>query len=344
MAELRYWAERTYDTHRLQTIFFGGGTPSLMAPETVGALIEAAQASWPAANDLEITLEANPTSSEAENFAGYAAAGVNRLSLGVQSFDDTALKFLGRQHDAAEARGAIALAAKHFPRTSFDLIYARPGQTSAHWRDELQQALDLNPSHIALYQLTIEPDTGFAQQYKRGAFQLPDSDLASQLYEDTGTALNAAGLHRYEISNYARPGMECRHNLGYWQYDDYIGIGAGAHGRICVGNTRYATATTRLPERWLQQVQISGHALEMNSALADNDAMQEALLMGLRLETGISLAEWQEKFIARMKDFIPDNKLRSLVTEGDLILSETHLRATKQGLLRLNAVLDYLLN
>lgn len=181
LAELRYWAERTGDTHRLQTIFFGGGTPSLMAPETVGALIEAAQASWPAANDLEITLEANPTSSEAENFAGYAAAGVNRLSLGVQSFDDTALKFLGRHHDAVEARGAIALATKYFPRTSFDLIYARPGQTRTHWRDELRQALDLNPSHIALYQLTIEPDTGFAQHYKRGAFQLPDSDLASQL-------------------------------------------------------------------------------------------------------------------------------------------------------------------
>ena len=338
LAEMRHWRAQT-PHHQLQTIFFGGGTPSLMAPATVGALIDEATRLWPSANDLEITLEANPTSVEAANFAGYAAAGVNRVSLGVQSLRDSELKFLGRQHDVAEAKAAIALAHKYFPRLSFDLIYARPGQTLADWQAELDEALELGARHISLYQLTIEPNTGFAEQYKRGVFALPADDTAEALYAHTSARLAEAGITNYEISNYAALGEECRHNLIYWNYGDYIGIGPGAHGRVRVNGQRLATSTIRFPERWLEQVKQNGHGLEAIEPV--NDPETEALMVGLRLKDGIDRVRWQEKFGRDVVAFVQN--IDKLQKSGDIVLSETHLRATDQGRLRLNSILGYLL-
>src|SRR5579863_145353 len=225
-------AAETLAGRRVASVFFGGGTPSLMAPQTAAALIERIATHWGLDDRTEITLEANPTSVEASRFAELRAAGVNRVSLGVQALDDGALKFLGRGHNAGEARGAVALAARLFPRFSFDLIYARPGQTLAAWRDELSAALAMAGNHLSLYQLTIEAGTAFATAYARGDFRLPDEETQAALYEVTQEALAAAGLPAYEISNHARPGEECRHNLVYWRYQDYLGIGPGAHGRL----------------------------------------------------------------------------------------------------------------
>lgn len=341
LTEMRSWREQTPD-HQLQSIFFGGGTPSLMPPALVESLIQEATRLWPSVNDLEVTLEANPTSVEAENFAGYAAAGVNRVSLGVQSLRDTDLKFLGRQHSAAEAIEAIKLAARYFPRTSFDLIYARPQQTLADWQAELNEALALNPGHISLYQLTIEANTGFAEQYKRGHFTLPEEGLAGEMYEATGSVLGQAGLYNYEISNYARPGNECRHNLIYWNYEDYIGIGAGAHGRVHAGDQHLATANIRMPEKYLQAITATGTAHEHKDLLTREEAQHEALLMGLRLHTGIDRARWLEKFGDDMTSSLNASALETLISNGDLALTPTHLRATDQGRLRLNAVLNFL--
>lgn len=343
LAEMRHWAQQT-PHHRLQTIFFGGGTPSLMPPEMVATLIDEARRLWPAANDLEISLEANPTSSEAENFAGYAAAGVNRLSLGVQSLRHDQLKFLGRQHDVEEAKAAIRLAAEYFPRFSFDLIYARPHQTREDWRAELTEALELNPSHISLYQLTIEPNTGFARAHANGEIPLPSGELAAALYDDTGTLLQQAGLRNYEISNYARPGAECRHNIGYWRYDDYIGIGPGAHGRVQANGERRATVTHKLPERWLRAVEEKSHGLDEQEIIPVADAAREALMMGLRLHSGIDRAAWLDKFPNDVLEQIPPRKLQALIDNGDIVVRDDALLATTQGRLRLNAVLDFLLN
>src|SRR5437764_4012364 len=237
------------------SIFFGGGTPSLMPPATVAALIERVKRHWPTAPDLEITLEANPNSAEAERFAGFAAAGVSRLSLGVQAFDPAALQFLGRRHDRAEALAAIARARDHFPRYSFDLIYARPGQSVAAWEDELGEALALAGTHLSLYQLTIEPGTAFGNRAERGESLAADEDTAATLFEVTQQRLAEAGMPAYEISNHARPGAECRHNLAYWRYEDYLGIGPGAHGRATRGGGKIATQQRRVPEAWLAAVE-----------------------------------------------------------------------------------------
>lgn len=247
LQELAYFASRTQG-RRLSSVFFGGGTPSLMAPDTVGALLECLPQYWQLAENLEVTLEANPTSTEAEKFAAYRAAGVNRLSLGVQSFDDEALAFLGRRHSAAEARQAIALARRHFPRFSFDLIYARPGQNLSAWEAELQTALQEGTEHISLYQLTIEPNTVFHGDWRRGELQLPPEERQARLYERTADILKPAGLLGYEISNYARPGAESCHNLVYWRTGDYLGIGPGAHGRLTLDGQRYALRQHRAPE------------------------------------------------------------------------------------------------
>lgn len=343
LAELRYWAART-PHHRLQTIFFGGGTPSLMEPATVAALVDEARRLWPAINDLEISLEANPTSSEAENFAGYAAAGVNRVSLGVQSLRDDQLKFLGRQHSVDEAKEAIALAARLFPRSSFDLIYARPHQTRDDWRAELQEALTLAPEHISLYQLTIEPNTGFARAHADGKIPLPVDTLAAEMYDDTTALLAEHGFEHYEVSNYAKSGAACRHNLGYWHYDDYIGIGPGAHGRVQTAAGRLATVTHKSPERWLRAVAENGHGLDVIENIPIEDAQREALLMGLRLKDGISRVSWQEKFSGDLLNLIPPTRLQALIDNGDIAAASDRLEATPQGRLRLNAVLDYLFN
>jgi oxygen-independent coproporphyrinogen-3 oxidase len=268
----------------LGSIFFGGGTPSLMAPATVAALIETAQRHWRFAPGIEITLEANPSSVEAARFADLAAAGVNRVSLGLQSLDDRALRFLGRAHDAEEGLAALATAQRHFDRVSFDLIYALPGQTAEDWQAELGRALGFGTGHLSLYQLTIEPGTRFAALAAKGELVQTDPDFAASLYELTQETTEAAGLPAYEISNHARPGEESRHNLTYWRYRPYLGIGPGAHGR----RGGLATARHRKPENWLAALERNGHGLAEETPLSAQEQAREALLMGLRLGEGVA--------------------------------------------------------
>jgi putative oxygen-independent coproporphyrinogen III oxidase len=324
------------------SIFFGGGTPSLMPPATAAAVIERVRASWPVSPALEVTLEANPNSAEAERFRAFAAAGVNRLSLGVQSLDPAGLRFLGRAHGRAEAIAAIARAREVFPRFSFDLIYARPGQTLAAWRRELDEALPLAGEHLSLYQLTIEPGTAFAGLVRRGALAVPDEDVAAALYEATQDRLAAAGLPAYEISNHARPGAECRHNLAYWRYEDYLGIGPGAHGRLAVGGARYAVERHRTPEKWLEAVETTGNGVTARTALDRDDEIAEMLMMGLRLGEGIARRRLEQ---AAGGDFeaLFGARLAPLVEGGFLRCDDTRIAATAAGRQRLNAVLAALL-
>jgi oxygen-independent coproporphyrinogen-3 oxidase len=288
LRELEHWAELA-PGRSVGSIFFGGGTPSLMHPATVGAVIDAIARHWTIAPGAEITLEANPSSVEAGRFRGYRDAGVNRVSLGVQSLDDGVLRSLGRLHTAAEARAAIAVARGTFARFSFDLIYARPGQTLSAWRDELEAALALAGAHLSLYQLTIEAGTPFADLHARGKLKVPDQEAARAFYDLTQELTTRAGLPAYEISNHAAPGEECGHNLLYWRYGEYAGIGPGAHGRVLAGATRLATATERSPERWAALVEASGHGLVETAALSPAEQADEALLMGLRLSEGLDL-------------------------------------------------------
>jgi len=271
----------------VSTIFFGGGTPSLMQPASVQAILDAIGKHWTVAPDVEVTLEANPTSVEATRFRGYRAAGVNRVSLGVQALDDTALKELGRLHTAQEALDAVAVARSIFDRYSFDLIYARPRQTLEAWSAELKRAIAEAAEHLSLYQLTIEPGTPFFGLHKAGKLAVPDEDLGRDLYDLTGSICTDAGLPAYEISNHARPGAECRHNLVYWRGHEYAGIGPGAHGRLNIDGRRYATETEKKPEAWLQRVEANGHGLIVDEKLAPGEVADEFLLMGLRLAEGI---------------------------------------------------------
>jgi putative oxygen-independent coproporphyrinogen III oxidase len=276
----------------VSSIFFGGGTPSLMQPATVGAILDAVGRHWQVASDVEITLEANPTSVEASRFRGYRAAGVNRVSLGVQALDDRVLKELGRQHTAGEAIEAVHIARNVFARYSFDLIYARPQQTPAEWAAELNAALHEAGEHLSLYQLTIEPETPFAALHAAGKLVVPNDDTARALYDTTQNICAAHGLPAYEISNHARPGAECRHNLVYWRMHEYAGIGPGAHGRLNTGRLegdgdRHATATEKRPENWLTRVEHEGHGLVTDEVLTREEMADEFLLMGLRLAEGI---------------------------------------------------------
>jgi putative oxygen-independent coproporphyrinogen III oxidase len=342
IAELDHYAAATH-ARRLVSVFFGGGTPSLMAPEIVRGVLDRAVSHWPAGPDLEVTLEANPTSVEAARLADFRAAGVNRVSLGVQALDDAALKFLGRGHDAAQAVAAVALAARIFPRYSFDLIYARPGQSVRAWERELDQALAMAGDHLSLYQLTIEPGTAFATAHARGAFALPDEDLAGALYETTQDRLGGAGLAAYEISNHARPGGACRHNLAYWRYDDYVGVGPGAHGRITIDGAKYATRQRRLPEAWLAAVAADGHATEERRALGPQERLEEMLMMGLRLEEGVARARFCAETGCAFEEVLDAAALIELCDGGFLELDAEALRATQAGRQRLNAVLARLL-
>ena len=276
------------------SVFFGGGTPSLMQPATVGAILDAIARYWKLAPNVEVTLEANPTSVEATRFRGYRAAGVNRVSLGVQALDDAALAALGRLHSAKEALDAVAIARATFPRYSFDLIYARPEQTVAAWREELGRAIAEAGDHLSLYQLTIEPDTPFAALHAAGKLATPDDDTGRALYDATQEVCDSRGLPAYEISNHARPGGECRHNLVYWRYGEYAGIGPGAHGRLDVAGRRYATAAEKNPERWLELVEARGHGLAVDDVLTRIEQADELLLMGLRLAEGIELARYAD--------------------------------------------------
>ena len=336
LAELDYMAARM-PGYEITSIFFGGGTPSLMPPELAAALIARCKQHWRARDAIEITLEANPTSVEAEKFRGFRDAGVNRVSLGVQSLRAEELTFLGREHSVGEARHAMELAADLFPRWSFDLIYARPNQTVEAWEEELREALQLAGKHLSLYQLTIEPGTAFYHAYHaKQAFTLPDEDPAAILFERTQELMEEAGLPAYEISNHATPGEASRHNLAYWQGLPYVGIGPGAHGRLAQGGQRIATATLKSPERWLEAVNKNGHGLEVDGALDSTAALEEKLMMGLRLREGITLREGE--FALLQQDVIA-----KLVGLELLEHTGTHLRATPQGWLLLNPLIGELL-
>jgi oxygen-independent coproporphyrinogen-3 oxidase len=332
LADLAHEA-RLLPGRRLTSIFFGGGTPSLMEPGTVAALIEAATGHWPAANDLEITLEANPNSVEAARFADLAAAGVNRLSLGLQSFDDEALNFLGRAHSAREGLRALELAQANFERVSFDLIYALPGNTEEGWATQLGRALALGTTHLSLYQLTIEPGTRFASMVARGEFEPLSAESAAALYELTDAVTSAAGLPAYEISNYAVPGQESRHNLTYWRYGDYAGIGPGAHGR----RLGMCTARHKKPENYLSALARNGHAIAEEATLSPVEAADEALVMGLRLREGIDADAIADRFgFATIVDW---RRVDRLVRSGHLMRDWARIALTAQGRLLLDAIL-----
>jgi putative oxygen-independent coproporphyrinogen III oxidase len=335
LAELDWWAERA-EPRKLTSIFFGGGTPSLMDPATVAALIERADQRIGLAEGAEITLEANPTSVEAARFAAYALAGVNRVSLGVQALNDADLKFLGRQHGADEALAAVAVAARYFKRFSFDLIYARPGQSVAAWQEELRRALDHAVAHLSVYQLTIEEGTKFHTLHQRGEIVTPDEDLAGALYEATQELLQEAGLPAYEISNHARPGEESRHNLTYWRMEPYLGIGPGAHGRVRHEGAWQATRQAKAPATWLAAVEAAGHGTVEQTAISSGERQREVLMMGLRLAEGLPLA--------RLERPVTQVRLAPLVAEGYLVADGATLRATAAGRQRLNGVLSYLLD
>jgi oxygen-independent coproporphyrinogen-3 oxidase len=311
----------------LTSIFFGGGTPSLMPPSTVAALLEAAEGRWGFAPDIEITLEANPSSVEASRFADLAATGVNRVSLGLQALDDEALKFLGRAHDVREGLAALDTAQRAFARVSFDLIYALPAQTATAWQETLKRALSFGTEHLSLYQLTIEPGTRFAAMAARGELVPTDPDFAADLFELTRAITSAAGLPAYEISNHARKGAESRHNLTYWRYGDYLGAGPGAHGR----REGVATARIKKPENWLARVDSEGHGIELEEALSLQTQAREALVMGLRLEEGL--------LFERIASAVNPAAVDRLSRLGLIEQSADRLRVTAQGMLLLDAIL-----
>jgi len=317
------------------SIFLGGGTPSLMEPATVGAILDEIGKRWTVAGDAEVTMEANPSSVEAERFRGYRAAGVNRVSLGVQALNDVDLKFLGRLHNVAEAKRAIELARTTFPRLSFDLIYARPNQTPDAWAAELTEALSLAADHLSLYQLTIEEGTPFFALAQAGKLTIPDDDAAADLYAVTQDITAAAGLPAYEISNHAMPGAESRHNLTYWRYGEYAGIGPGAHGRLKLADGRHATATEKVPEAWLDKVEMWGDGVVVDDVLAREEEADEMLLMGLRLAEGIDLARYRG-LAGRSLD---DARLADLMQHGMVEkLGGSRVRATRAGFFVLDAV------
>ncbi len=319
----------------VSTIFFGGGTPSLMQPATVQAILDAIAKRWSVAPDVEVTLEANPTSVEATRFRGYRTAGVNRVSLGVQALDDAVLKELGRLHTAQEALDAVAVARSIFERYSFDLIYARPRQTLDSWSAELKRAIAEAAEHLSLYQLTIEPETPFFGLYKAGKLALPDEDLARDLYDLTQSVCAEAGLPAYEISNHARPGAECRHNLVYWRGHDYAGVGPGAHGRLSIDGRRYATETEKRPEAWLARVEADGHGLIVDEKLTPGEQADEFLLMGLRLAEGIDLSRYT---MLSGRDLDPQRL--SFLRDGGAVevTDDGRLRVTASGFPLLDAV------
>lgn len=369
-AEIAYYAALTKG-RRVTSIFFGGGTPSLMQPETVAQIIEDIRTQWGFDPDIEITLEANPTSVEADKFKAFAQAGVNRVSLGIQSLRDEDLRFLGRQHNVSEARKAIEIARENYNRYSVDLIYARPEQSLAAWREELTEALSEINGHISLYQLTIEQGTPFFTQHQRGDFIVPHADLAADFYELTQEIMEGVGLPAYEISNHARAGQESFHNMTYWQYRDYVGIGPGAHGRLSLprammagltvadaggdsaagmneaqevdGRFKIATRAHRAPEIYLERVRKNGHGAHPFEIVEPAQRGIEALMMGLRMRQGVALDALSWETGRRWQDWLVPEKVEALIAEGDLVLTDTHLKPTQQGMERLNSVLGYLL-
>lgn len=329
---------------QLVSVFFGGGTPSLMKPSLCGALLSRLSAYWSLADDLEITLEANPNSSDANNFRQFRAAGVNRLSLGIQSLRPESLKFLGRLHGRDEALRAIETAASLFPRYSFDLIYALPGMDITPWEIELNEGITLAGDHLSLYQLTIEPGTAFHTAHARGDFTLPSPDESAILYTRTEEIMNANGFGCYEVSNYARPGGESRHNLTYWRYDDYAGIGPGAHGRLTIQGQKIATTCYRAPETWLKHVLDGASGNQDESPLTPAICFEEALMMGLRLTNGVSIAALTAIDGTLTAGLLTGSNLKTLMDENLLTNANNRIIPTKEGLLKLSSVLAFLLS
>ncbi|HET7888823.1 MAG TPA: radical SAM family heme chaperone HemW [Bradyrhizobium sp.] len=317
------------------SIFLGGGTPSLMRPQTVGAILEAIAKNWRVASGAEVTLEANPTSVEATRFAGYRAAGINRVSLGVQALDDASLKMLGRLHSAREALDAVAIARRSFERYSFDLIYARPDQTADAWTRELTLAINEAAEHLSLYQLTIEEGTPFFGLHAAGKLKTPDEALARTLYDVTQEVCDLNGLSAYEISNHARAGAECRHNLVYWRGEEYAGIGPGAHGRLDIDGMRHATSTEKRPEAWLMRVEASGHGVVVDDLLNSEERADEFLLMGLRLAEGID----PRRYLALSGRPLDPRRIALLREQGAITVDQDgRLRVTQAGFPVLDAV------
>lgn len=330
LTEMTYMGERL-EGRRISSVFFGGGTPSLMQADTVEAVLRTADDIWGLDVGCEITLEANPTSVEAAKFRDFKAAGVNRVSIGVQALNDVDLKALGRQHSAQEGIAAVELAASVFDRYSFDLIYARPHQTEDAWAAELAQAIQMAGDHMSVYQLTIEPGTQFHTLYNSGRLAMPSEELSASFYDITQRLLNAAGMPAYEVSNHAKAGCESRHNLTYWQYGEYAGIGPGAHGRIDLDGQRVATRTHRAPEVWLERVQQQGHGYDAFEPVDERSEFEERLMMGLRLSSGVALADLNSEWLNM-------RKIKMLQQEGLLQQSDTHLIPTYAGRLVLTSL------
>lgn len=357
--EINHIASMTEGRH-VSSIFFGGGTPSLMKPETVESVLASIRKNWSLKNDIEITLEANPTSIEAQKFVDFKAAGINRVSVGVQSLQDNDLKFLGREHSSAEAIKALKIANKVFDRVSFDLIYARPDQTIEAWQSELNEALELSTGHLSLYQLTIEKGTPFYTQEKRGEFRIPEADQAGEFYEVTQEICEDVGMPAYEISNHAVEGQESVHNLTYWKYHDYAGFGPGAHGRLTlkspharkceeathdVSNARvkFATRTHRAPDIWLNKCEAQGHGYHDFEDVNAEERFSEMMMMGLRLKEGIAFEDIEHEIKQDWRMLIRQDKAQHLVDEGMLEITPNHIKPTREGMQRLNSLLSYLL-
>ena len=340
LKEIKYFAARV-GKREVGSIFFGGGTPSLMPVDLVKAMIDTLGEYFTFTADIEITLEMNPTSIEAEKLYGFKAAGVNRVSVGIQSLRAKDLKFLGRQHSAEEALAALQTARDIFPNYSFDLIYARPGQTLEAWQQELEEALEFVGPHFSLYQLTIEKGTPFYAAYQRGEFALPDEEVAAEMYELTEAMLKAKGLLAYEVSNYARPGLECRHNLTYWHYGEYIGIGPGAHGRI--GFPRSATMMIHGPEAWLKNVEEKNHGLQSDVVITPQEIKEEAVMMGLRLASGIDVARFKTATGLDLWSCLDAKKLKVCAEEGLIKYTSKNLCPTPKGRMLLSSLTALLL-
>lgn len=328
----------------ITSIFFGGGTPSLMPPALIEGIISCVHKAWPVSPSVEITLEANPTSVEAEKLKGFRSAGVNRLSIGVQSLDNKALAFLGRRHSAEEAKSVLKLAAKLFDRFSFDLIYARPEQTLKTWITELKEALDYTKGHMSLYQLSIEPQTRFYTDFKKGIFHMPDQDLSAEFYETTQDIMSRYGLPAYEISNYASPGEESRHNMTYWRGGAYCGIGPGAHGRLYMNGAWAALSDHKVPEIWHQLVSEHGNGVNRHSFLTGHERFEEIVMMGLRLTEGVNKKRLEKETPDALSLDQLYKNARVLENEGYVLLDNRVLKVTETGRLVLNSILNFLLN
>ncbi len=339
--ELHYFAPQLKN-RQVKTIFFGGGTPSLMPTYFVEKILAAISQIWNINKNCEITLEANPTSFEANKFKDFKAAGINRLSIGIQALNDVDLKFLGREHSASEAISTIKTASKIFDNYSFDLIYARPNQNLASWQQELQTAISLSANHLSLYQLTIEKGTKFYGQYLNKEFVLPDENLSADLYESTNQITSTNGLELYEISNYAKAGFECKHNLAYWQSDDYLGIGAGAHSRVYLDDETQRSAITLLhqPSTWLEASVQKGIAIQKIEKIKPNELLEEIILMGLRLKDGIDNSVFQKHFRKDISKIFDFQKLKPLVNNGLILIDKKNIRITNQGLILTNSVIE----